>query len=122
MNWGGGGGGNPNDQYRAAYSNINTHQQSPYHKIIQTRTAIAGSSFDPFGRSSSSHPLQTNLDHIGIKNIKTPQVPYIPAETIKAITTDPNFQSALATALSSIIGGDLKIDHNVTRNEAEKSP
>ncbi|XP_002890302.2 probable WRKY transcription factor 61 [Arabidopsis lyrata subsp. lyrata] len=112
MNWGGGGGGNPNDQYRAAYSNINTHQQS--------RTA--GSSFDPFGRSSSSHPLQTNLDHIGIKNIKTPQVPYIPAETIKAITTDPNFQSALATALSSIIGGDLKIDHNVTRNEAEKSP
>ncbi|KAG7597534.1 hypothetical protein ISN44_As06g018850 [Arabidopsis suecica] len=119
MNWGGGG-GNPNDQYRAAYSNINTHQQSPYHKIIQTRTG--GSSFDPFGRSSSSQPLQSNLDHIGIKNIITHQAPYLPAETIKAITTDPNFQSALATALSSIIGGDLKIDHNVTRNEAEKSP
>ncbi|CAE5957893.1 unnamed protein product [Arabidopsis arenosa] len=118
MNWGGG--GTPNDQYRAAYSNINTHQQSPYHKIIQTRTA--GSSFDPFGRSSSSQPLQSNLDHIGIKNSITHQVPYLPAETIKAITTDPNFQSALATALSSIIGGDLKIDHNVTRNEAEKSP
>ncbi|KAG7646811.1 putative WRKY transcription factor 61 [Arabidopsis thaliana] len=118
MNWGGG--GNPSDQYRAAYGNINTHQQSPYHKIIQTRTV--GSSFDPFGRSSSSHSPQTNLDHIGIKNIISHQVPSLPAETIKAITTDPSFQSALATALSSIMGGDLKIDHNVTRNEAEKSP
>jgi len=63
-----------------------------------------------------------NLDHIGIKNIISHQVPSLPAETIKAITTDPSFQSALATALSSIMGGDLKIDHNVTRNEAEKSP
>lgn len=119
MNWGGSG-GNHNDQYRAAYGNMSTHQQLPYHNTIQTR--IAGLSFDPFGRSSSSHPTQTNLDHIGIKNIITHQVPSLPAETIKAITTDPSFQSALATALSSIIGGDLKIDHNVTRNESEKSP
>nr|QIN97348.1 WRKY11 transcription factor [Isatis tinctoria] len=110
MNWGGG--GNRNEQYRAAYGHISTHQQSPYQHMIQTRTA--GSSFDPFGRSSSSspHPTQTNITH---------QVQSLPAETIKAITTDPNFQSALATALSSIIGGDLKMD-NVTRNEADKSP
>ncbi|CAH2036923.1 unnamed protein product [Thlaspi arvense] len=120
MNWGGGG-GNRSDQYRAAYGYVSTHQQSPYHHMFQTRTA--GSSFDPFGgsSSSSSHPTQTNLDHVGIKNI-THQVQSLPAETIKAITTDPSFQSALATVLSSIIGGDLKMD-NVTRNEADnKSP
>lgn len=120
MNWSGGG----SNQYRASYGNISTHQQLPYQSIIQTRTA--GSSFDPFGRSSSSssssHPTQTNHDHIGIKNIITHQVPSLPAETIKAITTDPSFQSALATALSSIIGGDFKIDHKVTRNDAEKNP
>ncbi|ESQ34910.1 hypothetical protein EUTSA_v10007461mg [Eutrema salsugineum] len=117
MIWGGGG-GNRNEQYRAAYGNISTHQQPPYHHMIQTRTA--GSSFDPFGRSSSSstRPIQTNLDYVG--NI-THQMQSLPAETIKAITTDPTFQSALATALSSIIGGDLKMD-NVTSNEAEKSP
>ncbi|KAL1207859.1 putative WRKY transcription factor 61 [Cardamine amara subsp. amara] len=123
MNWGGSSGGIHSDQYRAAYGNISTHQQLPYHNVIQTRTA--GLSFDSFGRSSSSHPIgstQTNLDHIGIKNIISHQVPSLPAETIKAITTDPSFQSALATALSSIIGGDLKIDQNVTRKESEKSP
>ncbi|EOA40256.1 hypothetical protein CARUB_v10008977mg [Capsella rubella] len=122
QNWSGGGGILSN-QYRAPYGNISTHQQSPYQSIIQTRTV--GSSFDPFGRSassSSSHPTQSNHDHIGIKNITTHQVPSLPAETIKAITTDPNFQSALATALSSIIGGDLKIDHKVNRSDAEKSP
>lgn len=108
MTWGGGN----HNEYRAAYG---THQQLPYNHMIQTRTA--GSSFDPFGRSSSS--TQTNLDHIGLKNIH--QVQSLPAETIKAITTDPSFQSALATALSSIIGGDLKID-KVTKSEAEKSP
>ncbi|CAF1926729.1 unnamed protein product [Brassica oleracea var. botrytis] len=118
MNWGGV--GNRNEQYRAAYGNISTLQQSPYQHMIQTR--IAGSSLDPFGRSSSysPHPTQTNLDHVGIKSI-THQVQYLPAETIKAITTNPNFQSALATALSSIMGTDVKMD-NVTRNEAEKSP
>ncbi|XP_010459533.1 PREDICTED: probable WRKY transcription factor 61 [Camelina sativa] len=124
QNWSAGG-GILSSQYRAPYGNISTHQQLPYQSIIHTRTA--GSSFDPFGRSSSSssssHPTQTNHDHIGIKNIMTHQVPSLPAETIKAITTDPSFQSALATALSSIIGGgDLKIDHKVTRNDAEKSP
>ncbi|WZY98218.1 hypothetical protein YC2023_070547 [Brassica napus] len=118
MNWGGV--GNRNEQYRAAYGNISTLQQSPYHHVIQTR--IAGSSLDPFGRSSSysPHPTQTNLDYVGIKSI-THQVQYLPAETIKAITTNSNFQSALATALSSIMGTDVKMD-NVTRNEAEKSP
>ncbi|KAF8112484.1 hypothetical protein N665_0064s0109 [Sinapis alba] len=118
MNWGGG--SNCNEQYRPPYGNISTHQQSPYQHMIQTRAA--GLSFDPFGRSSSSspHPTQNSLDHVNFKNI-THQVQSLPAETIKAITTDPNFQSALATALSSIIGGDLKID-KVTRNEAEKSP
>ncbi|CAH8357312.1 unnamed protein product [Eruca vesicaria subsp. sativa] len=115
MNWGGSGGSNRSEQYRAPYGNISTHQQSPYQHMIQTRTA--GLSFDPFGRSSSSSP---HLDPVNFKNI-THQVQSLPAETIKAITTDPNFQSALATALSSIIGGDLKID-NMTRNEAEKSP
>uniref|UniRef100_A0A1J3EVA2 Putative WRKY transcription factor 61 n=1 Tax=Noccaea caerulescens TaxID=107243 RepID=A0A1J3EVA2_NOCCA len=110
MTWGGGN----HNEYRAAYG---THQQLPYNHMIQTRTA--GSSFDPFGRSSSS--TQTNLDHIGLKNIIAHQVQSLPAETIKAITTDPSFQSALATALSSIIGGDLKID-KVTKSEAEKSP
>ncbi|CAH8391051.1 unnamed protein product [Eruca vesicaria subsp. sativa] len=119
MNWGGSSGHN-NEQYRAAYGNIGMHQQSPYNHMIQTRTT--GSSFDIFGRSSSSslHPTQTNLDHVGIKNI-THQVQTLPAETIKAITTDPSFQSALATALSSIIGSDLKKD-SVTKNEAKKSP
>ncbi|KAF3586172.1 hypothetical protein F2Q69_00027074 [Brassica cretica] len=65
MNWGGV--GNRNEQYRAAYGNISTLQQSPYQHMIQTR--IAGSSLDPFGRSSSysPHPTQTNLDHVGIK-------------------------------------------------------
>ncbi|KAJ4879488.1 putative WRKY transcription factor 61 [Raphanus sativus] len=112
MNW-----GNRNEQYRAPYGNISTHQQSPYQHMIQTRAA--GLSFDQFGRSSSSspHPTPNSLD---IKNI-THQVQSLPAETIKAITTDPRFQSALATALSSIIGGDLKMD-NMTRNEDEKSP
>ncbi|CAF2109406.1 probable WRKY transcription factor 61 [Brassica napus] len=119
MNWGGG--SNRNEQYRAPYGNISTHQQSPYQHMIQTRAA--GLSFDTFGRSSSSspHPTQNSLDNVNFKNITHDQVQSLPAETIKAITTDPNFQSALATALSSIIGGDLKID-NVTRNEAEKSP
>ncbi|KAJ0237549.1 WRKY transcription factor 61 [Hirschfeldia incana] len=119
MNWGGGS-GHLNENYRAAYGKISTHQQSPYHHMISTQPA--GSSFDPFGRSSSSYlrPKQTNLDHVGIKNI-THQVQSLPAETIKAITTDPSFQSALATALSSIMGGDLKMD-NVTKDEAKKSP
>ncbi|KAL0757265.1 hypothetical protein Bca101_094933 [Brassica carinata] len=108
MNWGSdSGSGTRNEQYRAAFGNVGTHQQSPYRYMIQTRTT--GSSFDPFGRSSSS---STNPTH---------QVQSLPAETIKAITTDPSFQSALATALSSIIGGDLKMD-NVTKDEAGKSP
>ncbi|CAN6980025.1 hypothetical protein IGI04_038441 [Brassica rapa subsp. trilocularis] len=108
MNWGGdSGSGNRNEQYRAAFGNVGTPQQSPYRYMIQTRTT--GSSFDPFGRSSSS---STNPTH---------QMQSLPAETIKAITTDPSFQSALATALSSIIGGDLKMD-NVTKDEAGKSP
>ncbi|KAL0797970.1 hypothetical protein Bca101_053144 [Brassica carinata] len=120
MNWGGGV-SNRNEQHRAPYGNMSTHQQSPYQHMIQTRAA--GLSFDTFGRSSSSspHPTQNSLDHVNFKNIITHQVQSLPAETIKAITTDPNFQSALATALSSIIGGDLKID-KMTRNEAEKSP
>ncbi|KAL0694847.1 hypothetical protein Bca4012_062027 [Brassica carinata] len=108
-----------NGQYRAAYGNITTLQQSPYHHMIQTRTAR--SSFDLFGRSSSysPHPTQTNLDHVGIKSI-THQVQPVPAETIKAITKNPNFQSALATALSSTMGTDVKME-NVTRAETEKS-
>ncbi|KAF8114337.1 hypothetical protein N665_0039s0100 [Sinapis alba] len=107
MKWGGGSG---SEQYRAAYGNIGTHQKSPpYHHMIQRSS------------SSSLHPTQPNLDHVGIKNITTHQVHSLPAETIKAITTDPSFQSALANALSTIIGGDLKTD-NVTRNEAKKSP
>ncbi|KAF3608196.1 hypothetical protein DY000_02045786 [Brassica cretica] len=65
MNWGGV--GNRNEQYRAAYGNISTLQQSPYQHMIQTR--IAWSSLDPFGRSSSysPHPTQTNFDQVGIK-------------------------------------------------------
>ncbi|CAN8304776.1 unnamed protein product [Cochlearia groenlandica] len=118
MNWSGG-------QYRAPYGNVSTstHQQVPYNN----NNRIGESSFDPFGRSSlssSSYLAHTNLDHIGmIKNMTTTnhQVPSLQAETIKAITTDPSFQSALANALSSIISGDLKID-NATRKEPDKSP
>ncbi|XP_010539957.1 PREDICTED: probable WRKY transcription factor 61 [Tarenaya hassleriana] len=106
--WAGHGGG-----VRTTYGNtvLGSTHQVPYHLIQNNRTESGPS--DPFGRSYSQ-PIQSNVT----KNMNQAS---LPAETIAAIATDPNFQSALANVLSSIIvSGDGNVD--LIKGQGEKNP
>ncbi|XP_008453183.1 WRKY transcription factor 72A-like isoform X2 [Cucumis melo] len=88
----------------------NNNNNNAYGNITKNSNAIIGMGSD---FANKQLPLHTNIYQAYLQQISkssmTPPQPALPSDTIaaatKAITSDPSFQSALAAALSSIIGG-----------------